>query len=161
MLLKVHFTVPPQHYLYSDSLRVETTGPLNLNLNQPPHPTKKPIPSPSRTFGLTIRMSPSSTISPFLRFENTRILRFHQGVTNPLLPAHDHKMVLPYRSRPLPLQNRLRRNKQRKPSKQPALWKLKRLPPKPPQPIGKNRFKTFPLPVKPKAIRKARRFSNF
>jgi thiol:disulfide interchange protein len=35
LLLKVTFTVPPEHYLYSDALRVETSGAAKLN----PQPT--------------------------------------------------------------------------------------------------------------------------
>ncbi len=44
LLLKVHFTVPPQHYLYSDSLRVETTGPAQLKPQPAPPAHKKTDP---------------------------------------------------------------------------------------------------------------------
>ncbi len=42
LILKVTFTVPPEHYLYSDTLRVETTGPAKLQ-PQPAPPAHKKI----------------------------------------------------------------------------------------------------------------------
>jgi len=41
LLLKVTFTVPQEHYLYNDSLRVETTGPARLQPQPAPPAHKK------------------------------------------------------------------------------------------------------------------------
>jgi thiol:disulfide interchange protein len=41
LLLKVSFTVPPNHYLYNDSLRVETAGAARIQPQPAPPPHKK------------------------------------------------------------------------------------------------------------------------